>query len=307
MGLIQEELLFNKNTASAIQAARVTLAGLPTTIVDVPRSQREGRMSLVTQDVSLSRLLCSNQSLEAFVTRRKISFPPNSTRVFNLDVAKTCLAFSSLVYMRNERFVKKAFDRDQTIREQTLKWDLNYESISNLGSPQGAFESVFDTKVGASQPSMMLVFKGTTPANYSEFIVDCMLTCIDATTLLGGGTVHEGFATQLFPMFGVPGVSARDGYGQMTYQLKRIAKQLLAHHSYLDAIPLWMSGHSLGAALASLVFARALRAPEDLGPHIQLRDCYTFGGPRTGDAIFAALVGSEMIKPINRPNILWRV
>lgn len=42
-------------------------------------------------------------------------------------------------------------------------------------------------------------------------------------------------------------------------------------------VPLWITGHSLGAALASLAYARYLRYPRDLGRGIVLRDAYTFG------------------------------
>ncbi|SCV70206.1 BQ2448_1600 [Microbotryum intermedium] len=292
---LDADSITKEDTAKAIQAARATLSGLPTTVPDVPApGEIESR-------------ICA----------------PKTTRIFDLDVAKACLAFSGLVYSRDEDQISQAIDRaldgnyehaelhlkssEATIRQQVQKWDLNYESVSNLGSPQGAFGSVFYTKVDAQRPFMVLVFKGTTPTNYSEFIVDCTLKRVDATSFFGGGTVHEGFATQLFSMFDEPGVSALDAYGPMTHQLKRIAKQLRENHPNSKMVPLWVTGHSLGAALAALFYARALRAPVDLGDHLELRDCYTFGGPRVGDALFAAHFESEAIKELNRPNTLWRV
>ena len=89
-------------------------------------------------------------------------------------------------------------------------------------------------------------------------------------------------------------------------------------------IPLWVTGHSLGSALASLIFARFMHAPDDLGSDIVLRDCYCYGTPRLGDAAFASAFeksvvsfkdrtrGHELnfdlqITPIDRPSILWRV
>ncbi len=50
--------------------------------------------------------------------------------------------------------------------------------------------------------------------------------------------------------------------------------------------PIWITGHSLGAALATLTAARILRA-ETEGLHVNLRGVYTFGSPRVGDATFA--------------------
>lgn len=61
---------------------------------------------------------------------------------------------------------------------------------------------------------------------------------------------------------------------QITACLKRIAQSMESDRP----VQLWVTGHSLGGALASLVFARYMRVPEDLGPDIVLRDAYTYGG-----------------------------
>lgn len=51
-------------------------------------------------------------------------------------------------------------------------------------------------------------------------------------------------------------------------------------------IPLYVTGHSLGGALASLFFCR-LRKGRDLDDVCELRDTYTFGCPAVGDTDFA--------------------
>jgi hypothetical protein len=54
--------------------------------------------------------------------------------------------------------------------------------------------------------------------------------------------------------------------------------------------PLWVTGHSLGSALASLIYACYLYMPSNLGEGIQLRDCYTFGSElRSHSTCFSAI------------------
>lgn len=66
-------------------------------------------------------------------------------------------------------------------------------------------------------------------------------------------------------------------------------------------------GHSLGGGYAELAFMRFLTSPDDLGPNIELRDCYTFGAPRPGDGQLAGLFEKLSLTPLDRPNALWRV
>lgn len=64
---------------------------------------------------------------------------------------------------------------------------------------------------------------------------------------------------------------------------------------------------SLGAGIASLLYARLIESPEDLGSNIVLRDGYVFGSPRACDAKLASRVSYNLNKPINRGRQLWRV
>jgi predicted lipase len=51
-------------------------------------------------------------------------------------------------------------------------------------------------------------------------------------------------------------------------------------------IPLYVTGHSLGGALATLFYCR-LRKGKDLDDICELRDAYTYGCPAVGDTDFA--------------------
>ena len=52
---------------------------------------------------------------------------------------------------------------------------------------------------------------------------------------------------------------------------------------------------------------RLLASPADLGPDLELRDCYTYGAPRPGDGQLASEYEKMSLTPLERPNSLWRV
>jgi hypothetical protein len=106
-------------------------------------------------------------------------------RLFNLDVAKTFLVFSALVYERIDSLVIQAaqvasadrskaerllVESEKVIRQQAEDWGLQFEVISDLASTSGPFASVFFTGPHTPEGERFIVccFKGTTPSNYAE-------------------------------------------------------------------------------------------------------------------------------------------
>jgi triacylglycerol lipase len=83
-----------------------------------------------------------------------------------------------------------------------------------------------------------------------------------------GGLVHEGFMKDVAEVWN--DIGAKQG-------LKSYLRPLLASGTRT----LWITGHSLGAAVATLVAERAVR---DAG--FAVRGVYTFGSPRVGDVKF---------------------
>lgn len=104
---------------------------------------------------------------------------------------------------------------------------------------------------GGTTPFAVLVFRGT-EQNIKDFIIDLTLGKINRTD--GEIHVHEGFKRALDSVWG----------------------DIEPALSQIDA-PIFYTGHSLGAALATLAAAR--RPPAAL---------YTFGSPRVGDTDFVA-------------------
>lgn len=125
------------------------------------------------------------------------------------------------------------------------------------------------------------------------------------------GKAHAGFLTTLFPddsgktRGDDPILSlASSPYGRIVLAIRRLAAKLSVNG---QPVPLWVTGHSLGAAIASTLYARFTHHTDDLGPHVVLRDAYCFGTPTTGDADFAAGYQSAVAKPFDNPNTLWRI
>ena len=85
-----------------------------------------------------------------------------------------------------------------------------------------------------------------------------------------------------------------------------IAQHLKTGHTSPRPIPLWVSGHSLGAAMASLVYFKLLESPDDLGPDVVLRDAYTFGTPRSVNAVGASAFEYLLNQERNQGRNLWR-
>ncbi|BGP19399.1 hypothetical protein JCM10213v2_007488 [Rhodosporidiobolus nylandii] len=239
-----------------------------------------------------------------------------TVRLFSLPLARTLLLMSSLVYERNDTLVRQAADiafhaeqtyhkasesykqemkkaqdvlleSERVIKEQAARWGLAFDGVSDLATIGGPFASIFYTPFGDSKqkPFIALVFKGTGPSNFAEFLT---ISRVSSNVFFGpgSGSAHQGFYTDLF-MTNDP-ESSGDGYGSIVRTLKHVAARMKREYPDADArIPLFVAGHNLG---------------EDL----ELRDCYSFGTPRLGSGEFASAVEQTLITPLDRPNILWR-
>ncbi|GAA6036319.1 hypothetical protein JCM8097_001663 [Rhodosporidiobolus ruineniae] len=261
-----------------------------------------------------------------------------TVRIFSIPLARTLLFMSSIVYERPDHLVQRAAElavkakssylpasvqyrdmmeqaRDtliqsgQPIKDKVAVWGLEFDGVSELTTVAGPFASIFYTKSG-QKPFICLVFKGTTPTDYAEWLQNLTVTRTGASVFFGGGsgTVHDGFYTSLF-MTTDESKAEVDGYGNSILRtLRHVAARMKRDANDKDLkIPLWCTGHSLGGALASLFYARLLHSPGDLEPDLQVKDCYVFGAPRLADGFFVSTFEASMLNPLDRPNILWRV
>ena len=105
---------------------------------------------------------------------------------------------------------------------------------------------------------MLVAFRGTEASDVADWITDADISLVDGPL---DGQVHEGFYDALADVWQV-----------LHHEVRILDPQ--------QRKSLWVTGHSLGGALAALAAARWV----ELGRRVS--GLYTFGQPRTGDAKF---------------------
>ncbi|GAA5868356.1 hypothetical protein JCM8547_002163 [Rhodosporidiobolus lusitaniae] len=258
-----------------------------------------------------------------------------TTRVFSVVLARALLILSSVVYERRDEEVAAAasiaveakymhdagvigdetyanerrradetlFASEEPIRRRAQEWGLSFEGLSDHQVVSGSFASLFFTPPTSTElPFIVLVFKGTGVTNYSEFVTDMSFSRVPASAFFGpgSGSAHKVFPTEENTLTG-------DAYGSIVSAVKHVARRINEERQSTVKIPLWVTGHSLGASLAALAFARFFKEPRDLGENVELRDAMLFHTLRVGDASWASTVENLLLTPRNRENVLWHV
>lgn len=150
------------------------------------------------------------------------------------------------------------------------------ERCEQLGLAWGFDEVIFfdahstQALVMASQSLLILAFRGTEADKLQDLLRDA-----DARLEGGplGGRVHKGFLGALREVLGPP-------HGLDVVLADKAPSRAL-----------WVTGHSLGAALATLACATMVN---DLWAGCQPSALYTFGSPRVGDETFANELGQRL-------------
>ncbi len=127
----------------------------------------------------------------------------------------------------------------------------------------------------SSEGYAVLAFRGTEITKRHDMVIDA--TAMKVSVL--DGRIHSGFRTAYASV-------ARD-----------VQKSVLK----LQDTPLYITGHSLGAALATI-------ATQSLEHHLKIREmiaaCYTFGSPRVGDRHYDREFRSPIYRVVNTTDIV---
>ncbi len=117
----------------------------------------------------------------------------------------------------------------------------------------------------------ILIFRGTEPTSYQDLLTDSRFKLVGWN---GVGKVHQGF---------------RDAFEELHSD-----QGLAAFLASLGDIPVFITGHSMGGALATLA---ASRYPSS-------RALYSFGAPRAGDRSFVQSVRIPSFRVVNRTDLV---
>ncbi|KAI3643669.1 hypothetical protein MP228_009833 [Amoeboaphelidium protococcarum] len=185
---------------------------------------------------------------------------------FDGDVAQTLLLLSTIMY-ESEDQVYTLLQQHPQVSQTSVFFDTHCKMAS--------FVRIFYSK---ELNFIVVAFKGTTPLDMSEWLLDVTVEKKDAREFLFGG-VHRGFYDRMF----------HANIGQMrahTAICNRIS-ELINDNQFSSDVSLWLTGHSAGSGLATLFYTRLLRAPFDVTCDYHLRGAIVFGSPRVGDYDFS--------------------
>jgi hypothetical protein len=259
----------------------------------------------------------------------------SSTEHFDFDIAQCLLVLSAFVY-------ESDLGRPQCFTNCAKKrFGLDVRMVELDDAPRRSAFLFYSIERNV----IVLCFKGTSPFNIHEIYVDASVQKVDARGYVFGG-VHHGFYTSLFSRKqrssqqtkyassfeqelpsqcdleeDMP-LDEQSPYHRICEQINHIVKLLHKHDSLTvqnaqaesrkqrprRKPKFWVTGHSLGAAIATLFYARMLKS-EDVTGRVELVGAYTFGSPRVGNFDFAQEFESFTNADLKRRRRrkLWRV
>ncbi|KZT35994.1 hypothetical protein SISSUDRAFT_1050578 [Sistotremastrum suecicum HHB10207 ss-3] len=304
--------VYSRFSAQYCKALSLTNAAYPDMFEELEDSVRESAINALNQSVSQQHY-------------------PSAERRFNLDVAKLLLQCSAIMYERyradeevhievpdarlNPRYPAlpnplvpgalglsfKTETRTAAISRFANAHGLEYSTVSELNSQGEAFCGLFWSERGNF---IILAYRGTAPTDFVEWSTDLSYELREGGTLIRGwDRVHKGFSEKAFPDHMPEG--SRSPYDSIKLSVKTLAMHLLSNRLPGTKINVWTTGHSLGAAVASLMFSRQITEPLDFGDEIKFRDAYLFGMPVICNSLSKIAFDHSM--KIDRHRTLWRI
>jgi triacylglycerol lipase len=223
---------------------------------------------------TLDELRPPNRNYRFFEDQQNNPFKPEATN-FEL-VNAWWLAEAALLAYANENAIDQAFE------EAGLKAaGFAVQSLSGLNT---------QCFVAHNDSFIIVSFRGTEIDNFWGSVLDWATDFRFIPLPDGhGGLVHKGFGDAVSAI-----------WGQLEARLRQIESTSESKRK------LWITGHSLGAALATLAADRAMRAGFDV------QGLYTYGSPRVGDHGFKQRFSEEALEQrtyrfVNNSDIVARV
>ena len=169
-------------------------------------------------------------------------------------------------------------DRKEALRKILSIGGFELVRVFNTGETQ-AFLARRDTEK-AEGKMLVLAFRGT-EKKLSDWKTDIKARLVAAKDENKSGRIHEGF---------------QKAYYLVEDEIEKTLEETLEEH---PGEPLYITGHSLGGALA-VVATRFIDAGN-------LAACYTFGGPRVGDLELAKVFKTPIYRVVNASDAVPRL
>ncbi|GES74656.1 alpha/beta hydrolase protein [Rhizophagus clarus] len=255
--------------------------------------------------------------------RKVLSSDFHGSQIFNLDMVETLLILSTIIYDQNVDKMHQVF-RNLKIHEgndfneliddcrvayedidkKAKKLKMKFLPLSELGIPDSLFSGMYLSEHNDDLENNFIVvtFKGTSPTNFVEWLTDFLFMRVDASQFLFG-EIHKGFYENFFPK---TLDKTKESYPakRMVESICNLAKKM--HERNKKKVNVWITGHSLGAALAQVFYARLMKI-DPLPDYCVLRDAYVFAGPAVGDKDFASTFNGIFNKNFKENRMLWRI
>ena len=179
---------------------------------------------------------------------------------------------------------------EKEVRDTLTKWGFPRSRQISVDTPDPFTGQKNDTQcfIAKNDKAIILAFRGT-ETNLQDWLSDTKVTFTPGP-FGAGSQIHKGFGLALSSIWSqvVDAVNRFQDKGQ----------------------GLWITGHSLGAALATLATAKFLEDPQQI-PKTQVCALYNFGSPRVGDGTFAKRFDekfhSNTFRFVNNRDIVTRV
>jgi hypothetical protein len=162
-------------------------------------------------------------------------------------------------------------DGDGFVRRQLMSAGML--DVKMYASPQGSPDHT-QVILAFNADAVIVAFRGTEPDQWKDFMTDMKAHQIELGT---AGKVHAGFRSGLLSV-----------WNQVQPEVERLAA---------SGKSVWMTGHSLGGALAVLA-AHQYQKPATV---------YTFGAPRIGDADFVKHYQQPTFRVVNNTDLVAEV
>ncbi|NOR58265.1 MAG: lipase family protein [Sulfurimonas sp.] len=232
-------------------------------------AEKQDIKALLDKEVPTYRQAYSDRTSWLMACLSELAYIKFNKPLIDKEDSKLVKTVSKLIDENKASSLSKLIDLlayDNEAEKEKLKSDLDMLNMK--------IEKLFDTKgtqamLVSSDKFYVLAFRGTEPTSVADIKSD-----LNASTMQceSGGKIHTGF---------------NDAFAHVHIEIQECIDSLA------DEKPLFITGHSLGAALATV--ATKMLTYQKPG----IAGCYTYGSPRVGDEEWMQSIKTPVYRLVN--------